>query len=168
MLISNIEVPSNIGEFSIENVVNNEIESPGLGHTITYNEPSNKYHADCYIYNLGMESIPIDINNPIVQDHYNDIKKDLYTALDLGIYQDLKFNDSYGINNDENGHGAWIAEISIIQNDTIHDSYIYLTVFNDQFLKIRFTLESSQGSSDISHEFSINLIKQILKEKSPF
>jgi len=168
MLINNIEIPSNINEFSIVSTTDNEAESPGLGWAISYNSPSRIYDVNCYIYNLGLKSIPNDINSDIVLEHYNAVKNDLYTAVDLGIYQDLKFNDSYGITSDRTKYGVWIAEVSIIQNDTIYDSYIYLTVFDNQFVKIRFTLESDENSSDISHSFSIALINHIFQDDSPF
>jgi hypothetical protein len=126
-------------------VRNYEAESPGLGISVGYDGPG--ITATVYIYTLGMEAIPDDLESAIMKDHFQQVAADIERAGEMGLYS--------GVKKLSEGKTAWEATASSVKS--LHASYRYaqrgdecrshldLLGFRHHFLKIRYTYDREVG-----------------------
>lgn len=140
-------------------VTDYEMKSPGLGVSIGYGEPGIK--VTIYLYTLGMDSIPDNLQSPILSKHFKDATEAILQIEEIGHYSNVKKLSE--------GAAQWDAS----QTDTtsLHAvfsytergreclSHLYLMGFRNHFLKVRFTyLKSYQKpAEEVQRQFLAEL-----------
>lgn len=70
--------PNKLSGVDLRNVINNEVDSPGLGVSAIYAAPG--INISIYIYNKQIDSIPDDLNSEVVWDEFQEAGLDIYRA----------------------------------------------------------------------------------------
>ena len=134
-----LEFPDTIAGMMKGNVTDFEKKHPGLGVSIGYNGPG--ITVTIYLYNLGLKSISNDVAAPIQQKHFNEAVQEVYWAGKKGYYRSLKElgKGTTFLGSNHVGPKALFASFNYIQNGIERLSKLYLTGYENHFLKIRFT-----------------------------
>lgn len=140
MLIATL--PNRIGNmFSTYNVSDFEIMKNGLGYSKRYknNLVKKGYWIDVFAYNNALDKIPDDIDNNVAKKIYNQERQFILTT-----YQNSRIleNNIIIFNSPSNKNFTMyetIFEYFDIQNKEKLKMFLYFTVVQDSFLKIRIT-----------------------------
>lgn len=118
-----------------------EAEQPGLGVSVGYNAPG--ITLTIYLYNMGMESVPDNIESAIFISHFKQVVDDVVQAGQAGYYGNLKKTSetSVPLLIRKNGPRAFSASFSYTQNGVDRLSKLDLLPFRKHFLKVRFTYD---------------------------
>lgn len=134
-----IEFPDKIAGLENVKVTDYEDRYPGLGIGVSYRHSGIK--ADIYLYKGRFPQIPQGINSPLITHHFEQVVGDIYNYEKKGAYQSVKKLSEGKISL---GHqSALSASFSYFEKDIERLSYIYLTGYDNHFLKIRFTYYQS-------------------------
>lgn len=163
---SGISFPENLGGMERGDITNYEITKPGFGISVGYNIDS--INATIYIYDCGISNIPAGVDSGIIKDHFNEVIREIFEAYELGMYDGvvkLSEGKSY-LGNSLRGPEALSSSLMISQYGFKRLSHIYLGVYNNQFLKIRFSYNESieiEGAKTLS--LFLNEIAKLLNDK---
>jgi hypothetical protein len=133
--------PPRIGGLELSNQTDFEKDSPGLGMGWSYHTEGIK--ADVYLYNGRLATIPDDLSSPIVAGHFQEVVAEIYAMKSQGYYTDIRTvtpEERVNIGSMSFLH----AELKFTQENIPRVSHVYLTVWKNQFLKIRFTFFASE------------------------
>jgi hypothetical protein len=75
--ISGLMFPFEIGWLHFDKSENNEVDAPGLGHSLNYNAPG--ITGSLYVYDRGLANIPDDVANAVVQDEFEKAAQEIDT-----------------------------------------------------------------------------------------
>lgn len=146
-------------------VTDYETENPGLGISVAYNSPG--ITVTVYLYTMGMDAIPDNLQSPILQDHFKQAATDIERAGEQGYY--------FSVTKLSEGEVTW--DVARTATTSLHSSYsytqreqdrlshLYLMGFRNHFLKIRFTYdkEIQQAAEKAQTEF-LAAFSQILSD----
>lgn len=133
--------PPRIGGLELSNQTNFEQKSPGLGLGWSYHTEGIK--ADVYLYTGRLTTIPDDLSSPLVAGHFQEVVSEIYAMKAQGYYTDVRTvtpEERIYIGSTPFLH----AELKFTQENVPRVSHVYLTVWKNQFLKIRFTYFASE------------------------
>jgi len=133
--------PPRIGSLELSSQTNFEQRSPGLGMGWSYHTEGIK--ADVYLYNGRLTTIPNDLSSPLVAGHFQEVVAEIYAMKSQGYYSDVRTiapEEKVYIGSMPFLH----AELKFTQENVPRISHVYLTVWKNQFLKIRFTYFASE------------------------
>jgi hypothetical protein len=146
-----------------------ETERPGLGVSIGYNGPG--VTVTIYIYTMGLKKIPSDLNSPIMKASFTQAANEIEMAGEQGIYRDVtKLSEGEATwGPEESGVNMLHASYSYNRDDEDRLSHLYLTGYQNHFLKVRFTYDkeiqetAEQTRNDFIEEFSRVLVAETKK-----
>jgi hypothetical protein len=75
--ISGLVFPFEIGWLHFDRSENNELDAPGLGHSLNYKAPG--VTCSLYVYDRGLANIPDDVANAVVRDEFEKAARDIDT-----------------------------------------------------------------------------------------
>jgi hypothetical protein len=134
-----ISFPVLLGEMKRGEVTNFEENQRGLGLGVSYSA-TNVAVADVFVYDLGLKTIPDDLRSKQVLSHFSQVKGDIGRTYQS--VQQLSENvSSTARAGSDSMFRALSAHFSYIHPNDGGErrSYIYLTVYNDNFVKVRFS-----------------------------
>lgn len=116
-----------------------EATTPGLGISVAYNGPG--ITVTIYLYTLGLDTVPADLDSPLLNKHFKDSARDVQRAGELGYYEKVRSLPE--------GRSTWSsrpdatrslhARFSYTQRGVERLSHLHLLGFKNHFLKIRYT-----------------------------
>lgn len=135
-----------MGGLNKGNFRNFEEKYPGLGVSIGYN--ASGITVTVYIYNLGMESIDDNLESPSFKRHFKEVIRDIFAAEKAGHYKDVTLLQIRAIDlgPKKTCPRALAASLSYTQGEINRLSKVYLLVYKQQFLKIRFTHDENANA----------------------
>ncbi len=134
--------PDQLADMDRGEVTDYEAEQPGLGVSVGYNAPG--ITLTIYLYKMGMESVPDNIESAIFILHFKQVVDDVVQAGQLGYYGNLKKSTetSVPLPGRKNVPRVLAASFSYTQNGVDRLSKLYLLPFRNHFLKVRFTYDT--------------------------
>ncbi|MBM1174800.1 hypothetical protein [Microvirga arabica] len=140
--IEGFPFPKTLGNFTRQSKV--DYKTPGLGFSVTYLAPSGAW-ADIYVYDKQLK-LPTGPALPQAKRELDFAISDVGSALKSGAYQDAKLLDS-------SASGSFaMAHMKITQRGTERDSYIFVTLHDGMFVKIRVTADSGAGARRMAQD----------------
>jgi hypothetical protein len=73
--VSGLVFPFEIGWLHFDKCENNELASPGLGHSLAYKAPG--IICSLYVYDRGLASVPDDVTDSVVQDEFEEAAREI-------------------------------------------------------------------------------------------
>ena len=137
--------PEQVGTLEKGQVTDFEKDHPGLGVSVGYHGPS--ITVTLYIYTMGLEAVPDDLNSSTIQNHFKQVAADVMRAEERGWYSNVRKISE--------GEVSWgrpsttkslHASFSYVQNERDRLSHLYLMGFKNHFFKVRFTHDKSEGA----------------------
>jgi hypothetical protein len=124
---------------SMVGVTDYEKERPGLGVGVGYNGPG--ITLTIYLYTLGMKSIPESPDSEVFRKHFDQCMGDIITAGQRGLYADVKklSEDRFSLGSGQAERTGLCGAFSFMQQGTARLSKVYLFVYKNNFLKIRYS-----------------------------
>jgi hypothetical protein len=130
-----------------------DYQNPALGVSIPY-AGTNGVTADIYIYGGGLASIPSGTNSVIVRNEFEKSAGVITAYEKMGAYQDVKRVSEaamrLGVDEKARAMLALCFEYTVTlegKEPREARSYLFLTGYKNQFLKIRFTFPRSNAES---------------------
>ncbi|MBW1643973.1 MAG: hypothetical protein JRJ76_14160 [Deltaproteobacteria bacterium] len=158
---SGIEFPKKLAEMEMKCVFNYELTTPGLGIDVKYG--TLNIWTDIFIYNLGFDKIPDGIESDIIRKHFEGVIGDIYKAYEQGIYDAV-----VKLAENEETHGTIAKKIDFLSAYLITSksgeknfSHIYLSGYNNNFIKIRFSYY--EDMEDKGPEVLLVLLDEIIQ-----
>jgi hypothetical protein len=140
--IEGFPFPKTLGNFTRQSKV--DYKTPGLGFSVTYLASGGAW-ADIYVYNKQLK-LPTGPALPQAKRELDIAISDVGSALKSGAYQDAKLLDS-----STSGSFA-MAHMKITQRGVERDSYIFVTLHEGMFVKIRVTADPSAGARRMAQD----------------
>lgn len=133
--------PETIGDMQLDKITDFEKDHPGLGLGIGYHHRALNIYADVYVYNLKMKDIPDGSDNRAVNQQWKQSESDIATQTQKGVYQNLVLikERSQLLGSSPGAPTALLTEYTYSQKDIPKVSYLYITGYKKNFVKIRFT-----------------------------
>ncbi|MCL2429829.1 MAG: hypothetical protein FWD12_11405 [Alphaproteobacteria bacterium] len=75
--VSGLTFPFEIGWLHFDKGENNELDTPGLGHSLGYTAPG--IACSLYVYDRGLATVPDDVTNSVVQDEFEEAAREIAT-----------------------------------------------------------------------------------------
>ncbi len=75
--VSGLMFPFEIGWLHFDKAENNELYSPGLGHSLNYKAPG--IACSLYVYDRGLAAVPDDVASSVVQDEFEEAAREIAT-----------------------------------------------------------------------------------------
>lgn len=157
--------PATLAGMKLVETTDFEQEQKGLGTGISYRGEAEK--ADFYIYNLGQPSLPAGVSSPLIKQHFDQVKNEVMIMEKKGYYNNVAFpipSETVSIGNLEFLH----SEMSYDESGTPCVSHLYLTVFKDQFFKIRYTMKADGRDPVKSLQKFLEALAPVLTAKNSF
>ena len=154
-------IPATIRGFSRDDgIIDYEKDTPGLGFSIAFSTIIGR--ATVYIYNLGRNEISSDMSDPVNESQFKDSLSDVYASYNNHEHIDIEFERAYSFGNDHVEIACGL--FSITESGSVTPSFVYMTVINDYYIKIRLTLDISltEDSVEIANDFSGDLIQYLI------
>ncbi|MGF9758372.1 hypothetical protein AAII07_24530 [Microvirga sp. 0TCS3.31] len=140
--IEGFPFPETLGNFTRQSKV--DYKTPGLGFSVTYLAPSGAW-ADIYVYDKQLK-LPTGPALPQAKRELDIAISDVGSALKSGAYQNAELLDS-----STSGSFA-MAHMKITQRGTERDSYIFVTLHEGMFVKIRVTADPGAGARRMAQD----------------
>src|SRR4030067_1744171 len=139
---TNIIFPQVLANWERVKITDNEKEHPGMGITIGYNCSAGM--ATIYIYNYNLSNIGTGVSVEVKQ-HFQKVISDIYEAEKIGIYRNVKKGSDGIVSLSTGKKGPYFLKtvISYVSNGEENLSYVYLTGYKNQFIKIRITYKKN-------------------------
>ena len=151
--IRGILLPNYFNGFAIREVIENETSHPGLGTTVKFDRAQG-YSTTVYIYNAQIKQIPNGAKSDVLQDHFDQITREVFAAKEILGLSDIRLIDRYGIGSPALGVTFLCAEFVLAKPDgSIRRSYAYLSAKNGNFIKIRMTSRENDPTDSTSRNF---------------
>ena len=116
-------------------------ESPQLGVGIGYNLPG--VSMTVFIYDLGMKSIPADINSPLFKGQFDQAIADIFQAERMGVLENVKRlpGDPATMMPGPSGRKALSASFTFGLQGQEKNSKLFLTQYKNNWVKLRYTYD---------------------------
>jgi hypothetical protein len=151
--IYNLSIPTVISGYLLKFVENNEFNQAGLGYSLYYGSPGWKATVYIYSHNLNDDDPPTSPRESIVKDHFKQIIEDVGRSVESGLRQEMKIKDVYGTILPDTNVEFLCAELLISEEDELLDSFVFLTVHDGRYFKIRMTTDHYENSVAEAFEF---------------
>lgn len=152
-----VSFPGVVAGFQLGKVIKNEEKHPGLGEALPYSRTGAK--ATVYVYNLELADIPDGPESEIAAQHFADILSEIESLSGGGVYQDVEIVSEHHTECSTRGKEFICSQIKLTQNDQTFSSYLYLTAFSGNFVKIRVSADPGLDSEQLAGEFSDEIAK---------
>jgi hypothetical protein len=140
--IYGLTIPERVGGLVRGPPVDYESKSPGLGYSVRFSGRPG-WTVDVYIYDLGLATIPDDIESGIVKGQFARAKGDIAELGRRGTYANVTEQDGFTVA-DGSKPRFLCSAFSYLRGDRKEidvNSYLCLTSWNNKFVKIRMTAE---------------------------
>jgi len=138
--IYGLSIPDRVGSLSYRQSVDFESKTPGLGYALRFTGPTG-WLVDVYLYDLGLKSIPSDVESRVVRDQLAQARGDVFELGKRGTYAKLADKGDFTV--PDSGKPRFIcASFSYLRGDRVDidvESFLCLTSWNDKFVKLRMT-----------------------------
>ncbi len=135
-----LSIPDRVGSLSYRQSVDFESKTPGLGYALRFAGPTG-WLVDVYLYDLGLKTIPADVESGVVRDQLAQARGDVSELAKRGTYANLADTGDFTV--PSNGKPRFIClSFSYQRGDRVDvavDSFLCLTSWHDKFVKIRMT-----------------------------
>jgi len=131
-----LNFPAEIGGMKMTQQTDYEKDNPGAGVGWSYRGAVAR--ADVYIYSMGFEVVPSNLDSPTIAGHFQQTVGGVYEMKRLGHYADVKTvvpEEKVLIGPLPFLH----AELRFTEKNQNRISHLYLGVWKGRFLKIRLT-----------------------------
>jgi hypothetical protein len=138
--IYGLPIPERVGGLIHGQPVDYETKSPGLGYSLRFSGPPG-WIVDVYIYDLGLKTIPDDLESGIVKSQLATAKGDIVELGRRGTYADVTELDGFAIA-DGGKTGFLCSTFSYLRGERKEmdvTSYLCLTSWSNKFVKMRMT-----------------------------
>jgi hypothetical protein len=145
-------MPSVLGGLAREG--GRDYDDPAYGASTTYRGAAGT--ATLYVYDMGLDDIPEDIDAPVVRAAFESARAELQSAVDLGLYarvdevsrDDLTFSAIW--RHVRFLHAGYEVEVKPADGQPAerHATHIYLTAHRGQFVKLRFSCPADADAKD--------------------
>jgi hypothetical protein len=142
-----IDFPASLGTLGRVNLT--RYSAPELGLSVRYSAP-NLLKTDIYVYHAGLKGLGTGQTGDVVQQHFAEVKQNIFTMQDRGKYSDVKLISeeeiawSTGAGSLPLLHAVFNYSDLVDGVPTPRTSHVYLATYKDHFVKIRYTYLSSQ------------------------
>jgi len=143
-----ISFPGSLGEMKRGEITDFEKREQGLGVGIGYAGPGHVV-ANIYVYNFRLRSIPDNVQSEPVMSHFLQVESDIYAEEKKGKYMAVqKLSEGLvPLGEAVPAPRALSSHFSFIAIDGVARlSHLYLAVYKNHFIKIRFTYPKEQES----------------------
>lgn len=120
-----------------DEVTDYSAEDPGLGISLGYNGPG--IIITVYLYTMGLENIPTDLQSPILQEQFRQAVNDIVQTAKAGYYVDLEKISEGEATWDATKVKSLQASFRFKRNDQDVLSQVHLLGYKNHFLKLRIT-----------------------------
>jgi hypothetical protein len=139
-IIYGLSIPDWVGSLVYKETVDFESKSPGLGYALRFSGQPG-WLVDVYLYDVGLKSIPSDIESDVVKAQFAQAKGDVFELGKRGTYADVKDAGDFTV--PATGKPRFVCtSFSYKRGDRIDvevDSFLCLTAWNNKFVKLRMT-----------------------------
>lgn len=138
--IQGIVLQKRYGPFTLENIIDNEKQSPGMGYTIAFAAPKIG-KATIFIYNKRINSIPNGPESESVISEFHNAARNIFHITTTLERNTIALIDQYITGTPERGPEFLCATFGIGHNEKIL-SYLFITGAKNNFVKLRVTLNT--------------------------
>ena len=151
-VVYGLSIPDRVGSLVYDRSVDFESKSPGLGYALRFGGRPG-WMVDVYFYDLGLKSIPADAESSVVRDQLSRARGDVFELGERGTYNGVTDRGDFAV--PASGKPSFIcSSFSYLRGDRtdVHvESYLCLSSWNDNFVKVRMTAPTGTLSrSDVT------------------
>jgi hypothetical protein len=135
-----LSIPDRVGSLSYGQSVDFESKTPGLGYALRFGGPTG-WLVDVYLYDLGLRTIPADVESSVVRDQLAQARGDVSELAKRGTYANLVEKGDFTVPDSAKPRFICVS-FSYERGDRVDvpvDSFLCLTSWRDKFVKIRMT-----------------------------
>ncbi len=158
-----IPFPWTLSDFKRYAFVGYEHQQPGLGYSVPYNRMrlngTSSGTATIYMYDLGIQGIPPDLTNSVVIEHFEQV---LAEIADARLKRQSRLMKKFGRGDLESGNGFLGAILECVEDDIQEVSAVFLTVYEQRFIKLRLTVPYGEDALDVIFGF-IGAFEKVLR-----
>ncbi len=151
LVAGGITFQSQYGPFELEKIINYEDKEPGQGVSFGY-KAINSEVVTIYIYNKKLEFIPEGPESDVVMEEF-------VNTIDGIIYKFKSENkniwliEKYWTGSPESGKEFLCSQFLVNNKGLCYLTYMYLTVSNNHFVKIRISLRTTDRAVTTARDF---------------
>ncbi|MEW5725648.1 MAG: hypothetical protein AB1896_21240 [Thermodesulfobacteriota bacterium] len=121
-----------------------EFDDPRLGVTIFYQGHDPYAAINLYIYNMGYQTIPWGVSSPVIKDEFIRAAGEIAALEKMGRYQEVtrEYDMEITIRTRGGPLPALLARYGFVTKETPTVSFLVLTGYRNNFLKIRYSFPS--------------------------
>ena len=159
ILVAGIAMETAYAGFTRGKLTDNELENPGLGYTIDYHG-SDQGEATVYIYSLCQRDIPNGPNSEVIVDQLNQASRDLI-GYNQTVGRRAELVSRYGTGSPDRGAEFLCAEFILTDDFRAWRTFVYVTGCAKNFVKIRVTLRTNDGTDPTARNFADAFARQL-------
>jgi len=163
--IYGLPLPLEIASFRRGHTICYEMQSPGLGYSVAYNDSLNDRIATIYFYDFGMADIPGRLTHPDVIEQFERSLSDVMGS-DEALARRSELRHRFSMGDPTSGKGFLGAILSLTEGERESMSSVFLTVLDGRFVKLRLTMPANDDAFDQTLSFVEN-VSAILWPKAP-
>ena len=159
-----ISFPVRLGPFTLIGV--QKYDDPGLGTAVKYQRNETLNALTLYLYDLGLKDIPSGNGSAAVSEQFSNARNEVRRAKEMGYYQEVEllYEDNLKLETAGGPLTFSLVCFSITTNNIRHKSYLLVTGYGNQFLKIRSTFpEELQEEGDRSLSIFLEELGRLMK-----
>ena len=150
--IYGLPLPLEIASFRRGHTKCYEMQSPGLGYSVAYNDSLSDRIATIYFYDFGIADIPACLTHPEVIEQFERSLSDVMGS-DQALARRSELRRRFSIGDPTSGKGFLGAILSLTEEDRESMGSIFLTVLDGRFVKLRITVPASDDAFDQTLSF---------------
>ena len=156
-----VAFPESIEGFVRGQRVDYDPKEPGFGFSYGYNAPGS--FATVYVYDLRLRNIPSSADAPLIQRQRDQAVSDVLEATKQGLYQSSTVKRKYLLRGPGGRPAYSAAEFSLVREGRSYDSFVYVTGWKGNFLKIRYSTLTHQASARDADRFALSFLPSAAK-----
>jgi hypothetical protein len=150
-----ISFPPAVGPLTRGKRTDLEPRFPGFG--VTWSYFGGGTNAAVYVYDRQRYDIPADPRSDMIQGEFRTALAEVEQMTRSGAYQGPGIKQKFEIG--PAGSPVMIgAEIGIERNGEGQDSFLFLSSYRGNFLKVRYTAPAHQGSREEAEKFALSFL----------
>lgn len=154
--IYGLSLPLEIASFRRGHTTCYEMQSPGLGYSVAYNDALNGRIATIYVYDFGMTDIPACLTHPEVIEQFERSLSDVMGS-DEALARRSELRHRFSMGDPTSGKGFLGAILSLADEDRESMSSVFLTIIDGRFVKLRLTVPANDDAFDQTFSFVENV-----------
>ncbi len=136
-------------------------DKPELGVSVVYSGPGMT--ATVYLYDGGLKNLPESLDDPVVVEHFKSTLHDVSSLIALGLVREVQVRDAAMLK--YAGQPEYLyAQLALDTVNGPEDSFLFLTSYQGQFIKIRMTGPASDETYPRAMGFALILGRQLWPE----